>query len=239
MRLLWSSVLPAALLMGLATTAFAGQTSLERALDEFIPGTHPDQISRSPVPGLYEVRYGPKLFYVSEDGRFLIEGSIYDLRKKRDVTASRLAKATIAAIDSLGEDSMIVYTPLETKYTVTVFSDPGCPPCRLFHSKINEYLAEGIRVRYLLYPIGGSDTESYKRAVSVWCAQDRKSAFARAEFNAPTTPWGCKNPVNKNVMLGRMIGIAGAPTIVTSDGKIIPGYVSPEQLLTMLDAGSP
>ena len=47
----------------------------------------------------------------------------------------------------------------------------------------------------------------------------------------------CDNqPVAKHYVIGQRLGISGTPAIITPDGDLIPGYVSPEELLTRLKA---
>ena len=62
-----------------------------------------------------------------------------------------------------------------------MFTDIDCGFCRKLHSEMARYNEEGIRIRYLFYPRAGIGSESYKKAVSVWCADDRKAAMDKAK----------------------------------------------------------
>ncbi len=228
----------------LSVPASAGQppaaddSAIRQALARVLPGVQPDHIVASPVAGLYEVSYGPRLFYVSADGRFLVEGSIFDLQTRKDLTAPRQRAARAQALNKLGKDREIVFAPAKpaTKaHTVTVFTDVDCPYCRLLHSKMKEYNALGIEVRYLLFPRAPQGTPSYQRAETVWCSKDRAAALTRAKSGESMPPKRCDNPLQKNVVLGHMMGVTGTPTIVTSNGTVIPGYVPPKELLRDLD----
>ena len=76
---------------------------------------------------------------------------------------------------------MLVFSPKNPKYTITVFTDIDCGYCRRLHSQIAEYNRLGIRVRYLFYPRSGPDTESWHKAEAVWCAANRNDALTRAK----------------------------------------------------------
>ena len=44
------------------------------------------------------------------------------------------------------------------------------------------------------------------------------------------------NPVGKHFNLGNAIGVQGTPSIITDQGKMIPGYLPPEDLLNILSS---
>ena len=212
---------------------------LQTALQLLAPGSKPDKISRSPVPGLLEVIMGPRVLYFSEDGQFLINGHIIDIKNQKDVTESRLSEARKGAIDKLDEKEMIVFSPENPKHTITVFTDVDCGYCRKLHAQMDEYNKLGISVRYLLYPRTQIGAPSYKKAVSVWCSEDRKKALTDAKGGRDIDSKECSSPVSANMQLGRMMGVNGTPSIVKSNGEMIRGYMPPERLIKALeDAGS-
>ncbi len=208
---------------------------IEAALAKAFQGAKPDSVRPSPINGVYEVVYGPKIYYISADGRFLLNGSIYDLNTRVNITARRTAAVRSKAFDKLGEKNMIVFRAPHQKHVITVFTDIDCPYCRLMHSKIDKYLKEGITVRYLLFPRAGVNSESYRKAVSVWCARDKNRAFTQAKAGQPVKPRTCANPVRRHMLMGKMMNVTGTPTIIREDGKTIPGYVPPRQLKRILE----
>lgn len=205
------------------------------ALEIFSPGTTIDSISPAPVPGLVEVVIGPRLFYFSDDGRFLVNGSIIDVMNQKNVTEPKVAAARKASLDQLDENSMIIFSPKEPKHTVTVFTDIDCGYCRKLHSQIDQYNDLGIQVRYLLYPRTKVGSSSYNKAVSVWCSKDRKKTFTEAKSGKNVENKECSNPVSDNMQLGGLMGVRGTPSIMRSTGEMIPGYLSPRDLLKKLE----
>ncbi len=208
---------------------------IRSALAQVLPNTAPDSIAATPVPGLYEVMFGPRLVYISEDGRYLLQGSLIDLETRQDLTEPRLAAAKLKAIEAVGEANMLVYAPEKPKHVITVFTDIDCGFCRKLHAELDQYLAQGIEIRYLLYPRAGENSESYQKAVSVWCADDRRSALTAAKQGQEVPPRTCANPVLEHMALGRLIGLQGTPALVLDDGEVVPGYVPADKLRQMLD----
>lgn len=218
--------------------SLAADISLEQArknIQKFLKTVSADSIQPSEIKGLYKVLVPPRIFYVSADGQFAVDGSIIDLHNKINLTDLEKQKGVKTAIDNLGEDSMVVFTPKKTKHTVTVFTDIDCGYCRKLHKQIPEYNKLGIKIRYLAYPRAGLGSSSYKKAVSVWCADDRKDAMTKAKNDIKLPEKNCDNPVASQYNLGGMIGLRGTPAMILEDGRLIPGYVPPARLNSLLE----
>jgi thiol:disulfide interchange protein DsbC len=177
------------------------------------------------IPGIYEFVSGSKLYYVTQDGNYFIEGSLIDVNANKDLTEARLGEARIAQLEMIGLDNMLVFKPKKTKYVIYVFTDIDCGYCRKLHSEIEQYLSAGIEVRYLFFPRAGVDSDSYNKAVAVWCAKDRNAALTKAKKGESIEMKQCENPVKAHMKLGEELGATGTPMIVTGRGTIIPGYV--------------
>jgi thiol:disulfide interchange protein DsbC len=208
----------------------AGTAAIEEALKQALPNVKPDSIAPSPVAGLYEVAVGPKLFYVSEDGRYLIQGSLFDIKAREDLTEKKQAGARLDALNKVGVDNMVVFKPKTGRHVAYVFTDIDCGYCRKLHSEIDQYLKEGIEIRYLFFPRAGEGSDSYYKAVSVWCAKDRNQALTKAKKGENLERKECDNPVDEHLALGTAMGANGTPMIVTEKGNILPGYVPAAQL---------
>jgi thiol:disulfide interchange protein DsbC len=129
---------------------------------------------------------------------------------------------------------MIIFKPEESKYKVTIFTDIDCGYCRKLHSEIEQYMAEGITVQYLFYPRAGKGSESYTKAISVWCADDRKEALTAAKKGGSPETKSCDNPIDEHMQLGVDFKVRGTPMIVSEDGKVFPGYVPAKKLAQAL-----
>lgn len=214
----------------------ASVDAVRAALARMLPSAKPESISASPIAGLFEVIVGPNVLYVSADGRYLLNGAdLYDLENRANLTEERRKVTRLKAIEALGEASMIVFTPPETKHTVTVFTDVDCPYCSRLHNQMAGYNALGIEVRYAAFPRAGIPSNSYDKTVSVWCADDPHEAIGVAKAGRAVDPRQCPNPVADHYRAGREIGISGTPAIVLSDGTVVPGYVEPARLARMIE----
>lgn len=213
----------------------AAPERVAKAVARSFPGVEPAHVAASPVPGLYEVVLGGELVYVTEDGRHLLTGTLFDLEARQNLTEPVLAGLRLRALERVPESRMIVFEPQgETRYTITTFTDIDCPYCRRMHAEIDDLTALGIRVRYLLYPRAGVGSESYDKAVSVWCAADRNAALTRAKRGWNPPKRRCENPVEEHMRLADELGLTGTPMTVTERGAQIRGYRAPQELIAHL-----
>ncbi len=214
--------------------ASADEAAIRQTLTEFMPRAQIDSIKPTEVKGLYEITTGANIFYASEDGRFLLQGQLYDAAAKKNITETKLADARKAALDKVGENNMIIFKPETSKHFVSVFTDIDCGYCRKLHSEIDQYLGEGITVRYLFFPRAGKGSDSYSKAISVWCADDKQKALTAAKKGESLAKKTCDNPIDQHMQLGEAFGMSGTPMIVTEKGNVLPGYVPAAQLAKIL-----
>ena len=208
---------------------------IRASLTQRLPGLQIDDVQPTPVTGLYEVTLGPRVVYMSEDGRYLVSGVISDLETGNNLTEPKLAAAKLKAVQEVGEENMVVFGPKDAKHEVNVFTDIDCGYCRKLHSEMEGYNAAGIRIRYLFYPRAGVGSESYQKAVSVWCADDRSGAMTAAKSGESVPNKNCENTVDEHMMLGQLLGLNGTPALILDNGETIPGYVPPEKLIKILE----
>jgi thiol:disulfide interchange protein DsbC len=204
-----------------------------------------EAVRPSAIAGLYEVAHGGEVVYVSTDGHYVIAGDLYDSDKGRNLTAVRRAEARADVLKSVADEDAIIFAPQQTKYTLTVFTDVDCQYCRKLHADIAEYNRLGVRIRYVFYPRSGPNTDSWRKAESVWCSANRQEALTRAKQGAEVAvakAASCHTPVARTYALGQELGMRGTPGIFTEHGDYVAGYMPPAQLLEklkQLEAGGP
>jgi thiol:disulfide interchange protein DsbC len=209
-------------------------TDPRAALVKLLPaGTKLDDLKPSPIPGIYEFTQGADVSYLTSDGKFYLDGNIYDMASRANLTESVRARARMALLGAVPESEMLVFSPKNPLYTITVFTDVDCQFCRKLHSDMAELNKLGVRVRYLFFPRTGPNTESWRKAEVVWCSADRNEALTRAkagaqlDMNKTCGP----TPVAREYALGQSMGVRGTPAIVTESGDFINGYMPPHELL--------
>lgn len=215
------------------TPVYAEDKELEIArknISKQFKTVNPENIFQSPIPGLYQVAMPPRFFYASADGRYVVDGDLIDMRTKENVSQGPRNKSLSAAINAMGEDSMIIFGKGTLKHTVTVFTDIDCSYCRKLHKEVKKYNELGIRIRYLAYPRAGIGSGSFNKAEAVWCSKDKKEAMTKAKNGIELKVDKCKNPVAQHYALGNMIGIRGTPALVLEDGTVVPGYIPAARL---------
>jgi len=205
------------------------------------PEVRPEQISPSPIQGLYEVRIGSQIAYVSADGRHLLQGDIIDVDTDQNMTESRREGLRRDVLAGVSEAGMIVFAPAKPTSTITVFTDVDCGYCRKLHKQIADYNARGIKVRYMYFPRSGPGTESWTKAEQVACAKDPRVALTRAKLGEILKDKACQpNPVAQHYKIGREFAVQGTPAIILESGELIGGYLDPVELSKyMADAKVP
>ena len=198
-------------------------------------GVDEKNITQSEIKGLYKVLAPPRIFYASEDGRYIFDGDVIDMQTRQNITQKQRNQALSMAVESLGEESMIIFGNKTLKHTVTVFTDIDCTYCRKLHNEIAQYNKLGIRVRYLAYPRAGINSASSKKADDVWCSKNKKQAMTDAKNGKPVKSEKCDSPVAKHFALGNLMGLRGTPAIVLGDGNVVPGYVPAQRLSEALN----
>lgn len=241
--LMQKAVVSFVLSMGLvfATQSQAGEAedinTIQKVLAGLMPQAKADSIKPSGFPGMYEAIYGPQIIYISADGRYMLEGDLYDLKNQMNLTETKRRVARAKTVRSMDEKTMVVFTPGadKVKYTITAFTDIDCGYCRKMHKQMKQYNDLGIAFRYLAYPRSGVNTPSYFKAVSVWCAEDKQAAMTQAKSGVNLPKVDCKTPIKAHMDAAKLVGVTGTPTMVLESGRVIPGYVEPKRLIKILD----
>lgn len=194
-----------------------------------------DRVGAAPLAGFREVIVGGKTLYVSDDGKYLLQGSLYDMSAKEDLSEVSLSKLRKELLKQVPLSDRIVFAPPNPRYTLSVFTDIECGYCQKMHSEIAEYNKQGIAIQYLAFPRMGLGSPDHKKMIAVWCAADRKQALTAAKSGRPVPMKDCKNPVTMEYDLGQRMGLTGTPMIITANGEQVPGYMPPQALRTYLD----
>lgn len=227
-----------------ATNGAATQTN-EQQLRESLARLAPDMqitaISESVMPGVYEVISGAQVFYLTPDGRYMLEGSIIDLENRVDISEQRRGMLQMEVINQIPEEQMLVFNNEagDAERSITVFTDTDCGYCRKLHQEIEAITAANIRVRYLLFPRAGIDSSSSRDLQSVWCSDDQQSAMTIAKSGGKVPAATCNNPIENHMNIARQVGLRGTPLIYLDNGTKIPGYQPAAQLIEQIQQSEP
>jgi thiol:disulfide interchange protein DsbC len=187
-----------------------------------------DEISKTPIPGLYEIRLGGQVFYTDEKGDHVIEGEILDTRNHVNVTQARLDKLNQVDFASLPLKDAIVWKNGNGKRKLVIFADPNCGYCKRFERTLQDI--KDVTVYTFLIPILGGDSPEKARAI--WCQKDNTSAWRNWMLDGKEPPrmmGACDaSALERNLALSRKIRVNGTPAIVFEDGTRSPGALPAE-----------
>ncbi len=177
---------PAAGTPAAGTPAAESQAADPRvALLKLLPaGSKLEDLRPSPIPGIYQFMQGADVSYLTADGKYFLDGNVYDMDSRENLTEELRTHARVAMINAVPESQMLIFAPKNPQYTITVFTDVDCDYCRKLHSEMAELNRLGVRVRYMFFPRTGPNTESWRKAEVVWCSADRNEALTRAKAGA-------------------------------------------------------
>ncbi|MCK5325669.1 MAG: DsbC family protein [Woeseiaceae bacterium] len=225
----------------LLSPAFAAEPEEVPAEDreriaEMFESILPEHVKPSPVDGWYTIQKSSVVAYITTDGRYLLQGDLIDLEQQVNLTEANRTDARRDVMSAIADDQVITFSPAEVKYSVSIFTDVECTYCRRLHSQMDEYLAHGIEVRYLLYPRSGPASRSWITAEEVWCSADRASALTMAKLDKKFETSACDaSIVQDHYVMGQEVGLTGTPAIIFEDGELLAGYLPPDALRLRLE----
>ncbi len=229
-------VVLAASLLG-ASFAFADDAVIRKNIAERLPDFPKiDEIAKTPIPGLFELRIGTDIFYTDENGNYLVEGQMIDTRSRANLTQARIDKLTQIDFASLPLKDAIVWKQGKGTRKLVVFADPNCGYCKKFERELVQ--VKDVTVYTFLFPILGGDSPEKSR--NIWCAKDNTAAWRdwMIDGTPPLKSMGqCDTAaLQRNVALGRKHKVNGTPALVFEDGKRVPGAMAPADIEKQLVA---
>ena len=222
-----------------AAGAVADEAKIRRVVEAALGGARVDGIQPAPLPGFFEVRFttreGPQIVYTDADASYILEGSLYDTRAKRNLTEERLRKLSAISFDALPLDLAVKVQRGNGRRVMAMFSDPYCPACRQFEQILAQ--VEDVTIYYFMYPVIRPELADHSRAV--WCSPDRAKAWlelaARPKPRVPAADASCDAPIERVLELGKSLRVSSTPTLFFANGERLRGGLPAAQLRAMLD----
>jgi thiol:disulfide interchange protein DsbC len=218
-----------------AAAALAGKEEIISRLKEVSPDLPISDVVESPIKGVYEVQLnnGESLYASPEGGYFLLgqmfavqNGSFVNLSEQR---LNAIRKELLATVRP--EDTIQFPAKGEEKAVIHIFTDVDCGYCRKLHNEINQINELGITVRYLAYPRSGMTSPTARKLETAWCSKDRALVLTQYKRDEDVDLISCPtNLISQQYALGGKMGVTGTPAIVTSEGRLIPGYLPARRL---------
>jgi thiol:disulfide interchange protein DsbC len=229
-----SMLLP--LMLAAALPAAADEAAIRKNLPQRLPEFPKiDEVSKTPVPGLYEVRIGSEVLYTDEEGNHVFEGELIDTRSKANLTRQRIAKLTAIKFDELPlKDAMVVKQGNGSR-RLAVFADPNCGYCKRLERDL--VALKDVTIYNFIYPVLGPDSNEKSRAI--WCAKDAMKTWRDWMLDGVTPPRAmgqCNDgAIQRTVDYGKKYRINGTPAMIFENGERVPGAIPAAELAKRLD----
>jgi thiol:disulfide interchange protein DsbC len=227
----------------LMAVACAGASAQEAQIRKNIAERMPDfpkvdEVTKTAIPGVYEIRVGTEVFYTDEQANHVINGSIIDTRTRENLTENRIAKLTAIDFDALPLKDAVTIKQGTGARKLAVFADPNCGYCKQFERDLVN--AKDVTVYVFLYPILGPDSVTKSR--DIWCSKDAGKTWRDWMIGgkAPVRVMGnCDSSAIERVTeIGRKHRLQGTPALVFEDGTRVPGAIPADKLEKQLVASA-
>ena len=236
-RLLKSSLL--ALIASLSLGALAQEATIRKNLAERLPNLPKiDEVTKTPMDGLYEVRINQsEIFYTDAGGNFIMQGNLIDTKARVDLTEQRVEKLTAIEFKDLPLKDAFTIVRGNGKRKVAVFEDPNCGYCKRFERDLAK--VDNVTVHVFLYPILSQDSADKSR--HIWCAKDKGKAFLDWMVRDVTPPAAScdASALARNVEFGKKMRITGTPTLIFANGNRVPGAIPQDRIEKLLAEAQP
>lgn len=213
-----------------AFSASAQEATIRKNLAERIPQLQKiDEVSKSPMPGLYEIRVnGTEIFYTDAEGNYLVQGNLIDTRQRRNLTEERVDKLNAISYDALPLKDAFTIVRGNGQRKLAVFEDPNCSYCKRFERELQK--VDNVTIQLFLYPILGAD--SVEKSKQIWCAKDKAKVWNdwMVRDQLPKSASCDSAALERNVEFGRKYKITGTPTLIFADGSRVPGAIDAAQV---------
>lgn len=218
--------------------AHADEAKIRKVIEAKTGGARIESITRAPLFDLYEVvirtRDGPQIIYTDANATGIILGSLYDVKRDRNLTDERMNKLLAVNFDSLPLQDAVKIRRGSGRRVLVMFSDPYCPACQKFEKEL--FKVGDITIYVFMYPVIHPELASQSKAI--WCSPDRAKAWLDLALRGkrPTATADCPNPIAKNLLLGHRLAVNSTPTLFLADGERVRGGLSSAHLAATLDA---
>ena len=213
-------------------TASAIKETMQKNYEQLIGPV--DQVNKSPIPGLYEVVTGDHIFYTDKSAQYLIDGDMFDLKVRKNITKARAQQLFAIDFNQLPLDLAIKKVKGDGSRKMAYFTDPNCSYCKKLEHELKS--VDNVTLYLFLYPIFDGSAEKVQ---NVWCSADKTKAWDDLMLNSvQPTAAKCDVPTSKVMELGRKLKVNGTPALIFANGVINPGYMPAANLNKALDDNS-
>ena len=213
--------------LAFCTAGFASVETVKAKLAQQYPNVKINNLQTTEMQGLYSGTLDNQIVYVNEDAQHLFIGSMIRLKDQHNLTKDLAVKENTIDFKALPLNDAVKTVRGNGKRQLAIFSDPNCPYCKTLEgnlAKLND-----VTIYTFIYSI---KAQSILPSKQVWCSANKEYAWKNLiQYGIkPTAPANCATPIERNLELGKKLGLHGTPAIIFSNGYKVMGAYPAEEI---------
>ena len=209
-----------ALVSFISSLSLANVDTVKSNLSKQHPKLNIENIQATDMKGIYSGSMDGQVVYVGEDAQHILVGSMYRLSDQKNLTKDLVLKQNSIDWKKLPLQDAVKSVRGNGKRQIAIFSDPNCPYCKQLETELNKL--NDVTIYTFIYPI---KNQSIAVSKQVFCEKDSALAWSNliSKGIQPSSKKTCANPVERNLSLGKSLGLNGTPAIIFSNGFKVMG----------------
>ena len=205
---------------------FANVETLKNNLNQQYPNIHVSNIQATEMTGLYSANLDNQIIYLDENAQHMFIGSMVRLKDQKNLTKDLVLKQNSIDWKQLPLKDAIKTVKGNGKQQLAIFSDPNCPYCKKLEAELDKL--NDVTIYTFIYPL---KSQSIAVSKQVWCDPNQAYAWKNLlQKNVQPKEKTCANPIERNLALGRKLGVEGTPTLIFETGFKMTGGRSAEEI---------
>ena len=216
-----------ALVSFISSLTLANVDTVKTNLGKQHPKLKIENIQTTEMKGIYSGSMDGQVVYLGEDAQHILVGSMYRLSDQKNLTKDLVLEQNSIDWKKLPLQDAVKSVRGNGKRQIAIFSDPNCPYCKQLEAEINKL--NDVTIYTFIYPI---KTQSIAVSKQVFCEKDPALAWSNliSKGIQPSPNKSCTNPIERNLSLGKSLGLNGTPAIVFSNGFKVMGVRSAPEI---------
>lgn len=213
-------ILAVALVSFISSLSLANVDTVKSNLSKQHPKLSIENIQATDMKGIYSGSMDGQVVYLGEDAQHILVGSMYRLSDQKNLTQDLVLKQNSIDWKKLPLQDAVKSVRGNGKRQIAIFSDPNCPYCKQLEAELSKL--NDVTIYTFIYPI---KTQSIAVSKQVFCEKDPALAWSNliGKGLQPKSNKSCINPIERNLNLGKSLGLTGTPAIIFSNGFKVMG----------------
>lgn len=220
-------ILALTLAMGLSSLSIASVETVKAKLAQQYPNVKINDLKTTEMSGLYSGTLDNQIVYVDEDAQHIFVGSMIRLKDQHNLTKDLTLQQNMVDFKKLPLNDAVKTVRGNGKRQLAIFSDPNCPYCKTLEGNLAQL--NDVTIYTFIYPI---KTQSIIPSKQIWCSANKEFAWKNLLQKGikPTAAADCATPIERNLELGKRLGLNGTPAIIFSNGYKVMGAYPAEKI---------